>query len=64
MSIIGEMYDEQIWQYRTELRKRMEEYLASIQDQINITLLGCSCLGYVRDEFKKKFEPELKYGTP
>lgn len=60
MSIIGEMYEEQIYQQRQDRRKKMNEFLAYLNMKIGSKEKTYTTVVEAIEEFKKIFEDELK----
>lgn len=57
MSIIGEMYEEQIWGNTKELQEKCQAFLIYLNSTATTDYVA---LNWIREEFKEKFAKELK----
>lgn len=61
MSIIGEMYEEQIWENNRKLKEKMEEYLKFLERSGEGVDFGTFvAYGKAVSKFKEMFENELR----
>lgn len=63
MSIIGEMYEEEIWRSNDDLKKRMEEFLAFLRPMQYGSFETACAYSAAAYKFKELFEKELSWNT-
>jgi cytochrome c556 len=60
MSIVGEMYEEQIWENEKKLKEKMEKYLADLQELAYILPTDRLGLTIAIEKFRETFSKELE----
>lgn len=60
MSIIGEMYEEEIWESTDKLQEKCKQFLVYLNQMSIFKEEGYLLIYQVADEFREKFAKELK----
>ncbi len=60
MSIIGEMYEEEIWDSNKKLQDKCKDFIVFLNQMSTFKEEGYLVIYQITDEFKKRFEQELK----